>query len=152
GRPRAASRPAHAQRVGFRPGRPARHFIERHLPRSTSALGVLTSAGVIDQQEPHGPGSDRKEVSAVLPFDVLLLDQAEIGFVDERGGLQRVTGTLPLEVALSQPAQFVIDQRDELVKGRPISLAPIAEQLSYFLWRGRHVVPPVMVAMNRKWA
>jgi hypothetical protein len=73
-------------------------------------------AGVINQHPPHNLGGDSEEVRAVLPLHVLP-DEAEEGFVNEVGGLERVAGPLPPELAASNQPQLAVDEREELFEG-----------------------------------
>ena len=50
----------------------------------------------------------------VLLFNVSPINQPEIGFVDEGGGLQSVIGTLSPHLTASQPPQFRIHLRNQL--------------------------------------
>jgi hypothetical protein len=49
-------------------------------------------------------------VGAVPPAHILPINQAQIGFIDERGSLQEMAGTLSMQVSFGQPMQFSVDQ------------------------------------------
>ena len=57
---------------------------------------------------PDDLGGDRKELRTILPADAVHADEAQIGFVDESGGLKRVLGTLVIHPLLGDPAELVI--------------------------------------------
>lgn len=73
-----------------------------------------------------------------------LAGQPEIGFVDECGSLQGVTGPLTSHVAMGDPAQFTVDEGNSLIKGGMIAWAPPREQFSDLRRRlGGHHPPPL---------
>ena len=100
-------------------------------------------ARVVDEDASHQLRGDAVEVRAVLPADVLLVYQPEVGFVNQRGGLQCVAGALPADVLAGQPAQLPVDQRHQRVERRPVAVAPGHEQLRHLLWGGCHPSHPV---------
>jgi len=53
-------------------------------------------------------------VGAALPGHVLT-DEAQVGFVDKRGRLQRVAGALAAHVRAGEAVQFRLDVRDQTV-------------------------------------
>jgi hypothetical protein len=66
---------------------------------------------VINQNAAHQLCRDRKEVSAVVPLYMLLLDEPEVRFIDQSRCLQRVANMFSTHIAISHPAQFPINQR-----------------------------------------
>ena len=60
----------------------------------------------------------------VLPLDVFDVDEPQVGLVDERRGLKRVAGPLVAHVPSRNPAQLVVDERDELIEGGLLSASP----------------------------
>jgi hypothetical protein len=49
--------------------------------------------GVVDEDAAHGFGAGGEEVAAAVPaLPLLHVHQAQVGFVDQRGGLQRLAG------------------------------------------------------------
>ena len=67
---------------------------------------------IVNQDLPHQLGGDRKEVSSILDAQVLP-SQAHVSFVYQCRALQSMVGTFPIEVILSEPAQLIVDERDE---------------------------------------
>ena len=67
-------------------------FLQRHILNAPSALEVATVASVVNQDAAHQLGGNAKELRAVLPAHPSLIDEAEIGFVDQHRGLQRWPG------------------------------------------------------------
>ena len=60
----------------------------------------------------------------VFDYQLFFAGQAQVGLVDEGGGLQGVIGALLAQVISGQAAQFAIDDREQLVEGFTVSLAP----------------------------
>jgi hypothetical protein len=80
-----------------------------------------------------------KKWDTVLPADVCLINQSQVGLVNQRGRLQGVARTLATHVVVGQPVQFVMDQWDEFVIGGSIAIAPVLKQSGDFLRQGgRH--------------
>src|ERR1700693_1113165 len=97
--------------------RPDQCFVEGDFWNAASSLLVSARTGVIHQNAPHQLCGDGKEVRAVLPVDLPGVYQSQVGFVDERSRLQRVTRTLSKHVPPSQAAQLLMDQRKEFFQG-----------------------------------
>jgi hypothetical protein len=75
----------------------------------------------------HRLGRHREEVRAVLPLFFRLIDQAQVGFVDERSGLQRVAAVLAGHIATGHPVQFRVNQRHQFFWRGLIALAPFTQ-------------------------
>src|SRR5262249_31716901 len=86
-------------------------------------LAPVPVAGAIDEDAAHGLRCGGKEMSASVP--VLLCagaDQAQIGLVDQGGGLERLSRLLVGELLGGELAQLVVDQRKEMLRGRGVAL------------------------------
>jgi hypothetical protein len=80
-------------------------------------------AGLFDQDPPHGFGGCGKEVSAAVPvLRLFAVQQAQVGFVDEGRGLQRLAGILLRHADCGEVPQLVVNERQELFRGSPIPL------------------------------
>jgi hypothetical protein len=66
----------------------------------------------------------------VLPVHVALIDQLDVGLVDERCGLERALAPLAPGVARRDDVQLVIDDRNQALKGRLVPRLPVAKQPS----------------------
>ena len=64
---------------------------------------------------------------SILTVHILLLDQAQVGFMHQRRGLQQMIGAFASHVIRCEAAQFVIDQRHELLQACLIPIAPCLE-------------------------
>ena len=96
-------------------------------------------AGMVDEDLAHELRGDAEEMDAALPGGLALVDEAHVGFMDEGSGLQGVVATFAAEVALGQTAEFLVDERRELIERRLVALLPVNEELSDFFRRGVHV-------------
>ena len=117
----------------FRTGRIHRHrFVQFDCADASTPLQSATRARMIHQNLPHETSANAKKMRTVLPCHSLLIDKPQVRFVKERGRLQQVVWNFAVHVARSQPAQFVIDQRDQLVQSNTVSFAPIQQELRNF--------------------
>ena len=91
-------------------------------------------ARVIDQDLPHQPRRNAEKVRATLPGHGLL-HQAQIGFVEQRRSLQRMTQSLVTQVMTCQPAQLFVDERNQPVARRCVARTPSEQQLCDLLCR-----------------
>lgn len=57
----------------------------------------------------------------VLPAGLLITAEPQPGFVDERGGLERVPSGFTRHAMRRQPPQFVIDERQQFADRRGIA-------------------------------
>ena len=113
---------------------------QRHLMRAASALLGEMLAGVVDEDAAHQLGDNSIELRAVLPFDAPLVDEAHIGFVDERRGLQSVAVLLAPHRGDGAPMQLGVDDGQQLIAGGGIAASPGEQELSDVcgLGSGRH--------------
>jgi hypothetical protein len=115
----------------------AGHFrgvVKRNLMSPGIALLIALRARSIYQNAPHEAGGHRKEMRAILPLDLFDFDEPEVRLIDQRGRLERVAGTLVAHMAPCQPAQFGVDQREQAVERRHLTLPPGLQQSG---WVGR---------------
>jgi hypothetical protein len=101
---------------------------ERNLVGGAAFLGRMR-ARVTDEDAPHHDRGERDELGAVAPVDFLLIDQPHVRFVHERRRLERVVGTLAVEVASGEPAQFVVHDRQHLVTRARVAVRPFEQQV-----------------------
>ena len=77
---------------------------------------------------PHHLRGDRKEVRAILPVDVALIDQLHISLVDQAGRLQRAVAAFVRHVARGDHVELVVDERDQAIERRAVAVLPLAQQ------------------------
>jgi hypothetical protein len=72
-------------------------------------------AGGVYENSPHGLGSGREEVAAMVPMRPRPIpDQAQVGFVNESGRLQCLPRLLQGKSLGSQQAQLIVNKREQL--------------------------------------
>jgi hypothetical protein len=71
------------------------------------ALVGETRSRVIDENPPHQAGSHAKEIRPVVPLDVTLVDQSDVGFVHEGSWVQRMAGRFAPHLCSCDSAQVV---------------------------------------------
>jgi hypothetical protein len=109
-----------------------------------AALGVVL-AGVIDEDLAHDVSGEADEVGAVVPVDVFA-GEAEVGFVDESGGLESVVRALAAHVGLGEAVQLRVDEGEETVGGGGVAGVHGFEELGDFARIGLQGKPPSMTA------
>ena len=103
-------------------------FIQGHpLLFLAATLVALAPACIIHEDLPHQMGGNANESATILPIGLLLRDQAEVDFVNQRGGLQGVAATLLAKVVVCQLAQFIVNRCHEGI-GSGTGLTQIREQ------------------------
>src|SRR5436190_3706478 len=92
---------------------------------------------MVNHDAPHQLSGGRDKVAPALPDRLRIINQPQIGFVENGGGLQCVASALPAHVMVRESVQFGLHQREQLLQRSLISAAPVAEQLGDLLSRGR---------------
>ena len=88
-----------------------------------AALPGGFAAGTINKDAAHCLGGRSKEVAAAIPVARLFrIDQAEVRFMHQGRGLKRLPGLFLRHPFSSQFAQFVVDQRQQLLCGVRVAL------------------------------
>ena len=103
--------------------------VQRDAFESATTLVGEPRSRVIDEYPPHQARSHAKEMGPVAPVDMPLIDQSEVGFVDEGGWLQRMAGYLAPQLRACDTSQMVVDNRDELVKRVSFAIADREEKV-----------------------
>ena len=65
---------------------------------------------------------------AVLPLHPLVVDQADVGFVDQRRGLEAVIGSLAPHIPVGEPAEFGVHDGCQRVECAVVAVAPCTEK------------------------
>ena len=90
-------------------------------------LAALPVARVIHQDAPDQLRGHAEEMGAVLPVDAALVDQPQVGFVHQGGGLQGVVGPFAPQVPAGQALEFAVDQRREALERLLVAIAPLLQ-------------------------
>lgn len=85
-------------------------ILERDGIGVAAALGGIAAARVIDQYPAHVLRGDGNQMGTAFPF-AAALRQTHKCFVDQRGGLQRVSAPLIQHIVRREAMEFVHDQR-----------------------------------------
>jgi hypothetical protein len=104
--------------------RPDERVAQRHSPEAAASLEVAPGARALDEDVPHEPGGECEEVRTIPQAHAGTLDEAQIGFVDERGGLERVAGGFAPHMPPRQLTQIPVNQRYEPLERRLVALFP----------------------------
>ncbi|HET6890554.1 MAG TPA: hypothetical protein VFH31_05580 [Pyrinomonadaceae bacterium] len=78
-------------------------------------------------KSPHDLRGDGEEIDPILPERIGLPHKFDICLVDQSGGLQGVVRPLAAHITGSNSAQLIIDQREQAIEGRPVSISPLGE-------------------------
>jgi hypothetical protein len=98
----------------------------------TPALFGGAFPGAIHQDEPHGFCRCSEEMLATIPT-LACSSNPQPGFMNQGGGLQSVTRSLSGHPGGGQMAQFIVDQRQQLLGGLGVSCDECVQDLSYLL-------------------
>src|SRR5262245_47652207 len=77
-----------------------------------AALEGPLLAGRLNQNAPHGFRRGGEEVPT--PVELLIANETEVGFVDERRGIEGVVGSFRSQTRRRQPPQLIVDEWEEL--------------------------------------
>ena len=89
----------------------------RSLP--AAPLYAFSAPGVIDEYLSHRSSSRTKEVGAATGRDLLLIDEAQVCFVDEGRRAERIGLSLSHEIDVRERPQLVVDEREDSVNRGP---------------------------------
>jgi hypothetical protein len=84
---------------------------------------------VVDEDLTHQSRRQSKEMRAAFQRHPIHIDETQEDLMDERCRLERVSGTFRPEVGARHPPQIVIQQRNQAVECRGVSLSPGQEEL-----------------------
>jgi hypothetical protein len=103
---------------------------------SEAVLLAPLAAGVLDQDTPHGLGRRGEEVPPALPAPIVpRANQPKIRLVDQGGGLKRLAGTLLRHPTHCEPAELVVNQREQLVGGSDVAVIDSREDACHAVYR-----------------
>src|SRR5881392_978837 len=109
---------------------------------------------MINHDAPHQLRGRRDKMAPALPDRLRIIDQSQVSFVENGGGLQGMAGALPAHIMVREPVQFGLHQWDQLLQRSLVSAAPVAEQLGDLLLRGRgrrHTGCSTLQILTRSW-
>ena len=109
----------------------AHRLIQRHS--ETFPLAGLLTAGVVHQDLAHQPRSHSVEMRTILQARVGLIDESEVGLVDECRGLQSVALAFLPQIACGKLAEFAVHKGREVIQGILVASRPFGKQQRYFV-------------------
>jgi len=68
-------------------------------------------------------------VCAILPGNVPLSDELDVGLINQGGRLQTMASSLSAHVVAGQAAQFRIDERYQFIERFFVAIAPFNQQV-----------------------
>ncbi len=104
-----------------------------------AALFCVRSPGVIDQDLTHQPRGNREEVRTILERQSVEIHEAQVCFMNERGGLKRLSGALPSQARAGYATELSVDQRNQRVERRFVTLPQFDQET------GDVVLGPIVV-------
>ena len=97
---------------------------ECDFQRAATPLLIVLRARHIHQNATHESRRHRQKVRAILPVDVLSVDQTQVSLVHQRRRLQAVTGPLTSHAAAGDAMQLPLHDRNELLERRLVAFSP----------------------------
>src|ERR1700730_15821531 len=102
----------------------------------------ISAARLLDEDAAHGFGGGREEVAAAVPaLGLLGVYQAQIGFMDQGGGLECLPRLFLSQLLGRQLPQLVINQRQQLLSGVRVALLDGTQDLRPVAHRDRYSGP-----------
>ena len=101
---------------------------EGDLQGPAATLLIPLGTCPIHKDAPHQASGHRQKVCAVLPVDVLDVDQPQVGLVDKCGGLEAVPSTFSCHAPLGDAVQLSFDQGNQPFERTLVALAPRQQQ------------------------
>ncbi len=142
---RLRSAPSSASKF-TRPGAAISPATSRGRLSARPAPGGGLPLGVVHQDAAHHAGRDAEEVRPALPVDLVVVHQAQVRLVDQGRGLERVVAAFAAQVAARHLAQFLVDRRQEFLRGCHAAALPGQQKPGHpvsgrRLGIGRHAEP-----------
>jgi hypothetical protein len=85
---------------------------------------------MIHEDSPHHPRSDGEEMDSILPVHCATTNHPKVSFVNQSRALQSVILVSISQTTSCKTAEFLVDQRNELLAGSGFPFAPSPEQLT----------------------
>ena len=89
-------------------------LVERDTRRRATPLGRRPGTGALHEDLAHRQGRNREEMCAIGEGARAFCRKPDERFVDERGGLEGLPGTLAADVARRDPPKLVVDERHQV--------------------------------------
>src|SRR5436190_5405321 len=76
----------------------------------------LSPTRAVDQKSSHRFGRRAKKMGAIVKRWILISDQAQPGFMDQRGRLERLARSLMRQFGGGQAPQFIVHENEQLLR------------------------------------
>ena len=83
---------------------------------------------MVHENAPHDTSGNGQEMRPVLPRNVFCVDQAQIGFIDERRCLKTVPGTLSCHAPSRDLVKLLLYERNQSVEGGRVTPTPFQKK------------------------
>jgi hypothetical protein len=104
-------------------------LVDVHPALSSTVTLRAFAPGALDQDASHRLGCGAEEVGAILPRSLVVFDQPQPGFMNEGRRLQGVAGGFVGHPVGRQLTQFLIHQRQQLIRGLFVALLHTIEDV-----------------------
>jgi hypothetical protein len=96
----------------------------------------MLPARIVHQDLTHETGGYSEKMRPILPAGARLINEAQISFVDQRCGLQRVALAFSPQAAGGQLTEFPVHQWRQVIQGLLVTLCPLSQQSRHFVGSG----------------
>ena len=103
-------------------------FIHGHTAHTLAPLVRAMTTSVVHEDAAHDLRRDTKEVRAILPIDLALVNEPDVRLMDQGRRLQGVVGALAPKLARGDAAELGVDEGQQLTERSAVAATPIAEQ------------------------
>src|SRR6266568_1494674 len=91
---------------------------------TSAAFCCRSGTGTVYQQVPHDLRGEREEVGPIREVHMRSVYQTKVRFVNQRRRVQRLLDSCVPQPPVRQPAEPVVDQRNELIAGEQVPRTP----------------------------
>jgi hypothetical protein len=84
---------------------------------------------MVDKNATHDASGHREKVRAVVPRNVLGVDQSQIRLIDERCRLEAVARSLATQVPARDRMELTVDERNQSFESGLVALPPLEKEL-----------------------
>src|SRR5215207_7931017 len=102
------------------------------MASAAPAFLALLAARVVHKNASHRFGGGPKKVGAALPAFLVRAHEAQPCFMDKCGRLEGVTGGFGSHLVAGEPAQLVVDERQQLIRRLCIAFLDSVENARNF--------------------
>ena len=125
--------------------------IERLAAPAAAALEPLAVTGAIEQDPPHRLGRGGEEVAATVPrLTRIRPDETQVGLVNQRRRLERLTWILVRQSPRGQASQLVVNQRQQVTGSLLFASDDGIQDSSYFVVIGLDRRHPYLTVAERR--